>query len=79
MILVRVRRPDGRESTLEMGEEKLQDVMDRANRTFGNPEKYWDPHIDYELRKSAWLRTHPEAKPEDITRAFRAIADALGI
>lgn len=31
-------------------------------------------HQQYELRKQLWMEEHPEASPEDYTRAVRAIA-----
>ena len=34
---------------------------------------------DYERLKKEWLHQNPCAGPEDITRAFRKIADELGI
>lgn len=80
MIAIRVyRKKTRRDTRLEMGDENLQTLMDRANREFGNPDRDLNPYIEYELRKSAWLREHPDTTPEEITRAFRAIADDLGI
>lgn len=78
MALVRLRRPNGIETKLVVEDERLQEVMDRANREFGT-DKDWNPYIEYEIRKSEWLRTHPKAKPEEITRAFTKIAEELGI
>jgi hypothetical protein len=33
----------------------------------------------YEAEKSAWLRAHPDATPEQVEQAFKRIAKALGI
>lgn len=77
-MLVRVRRPNGSTILLELDDKHQQAVMDRANRDFGT-EKDWNPYIDYEIRKSEWLRAHPKATPEEITQAFRKIAEELGI
>lgn len=77
-MLVRVRRPNGSTILLELDDKHQQEVMDRANREFGT-DKDWNPYIEYEIRKSEWLRTHPKAKPEEITRAFTKIAEELGI
>lgn len=33
----------------------------------------------YESDKAAWLRAHPDATPDQIERAMRAIAERLGI
>ena len=33
----------------------------------------------YEAEKALWLRTHPNATPEQIERACRAIARRLGV
>lgn len=33
----------------------------------------------YESEKSAWLRANPDATPEQIERAFKRIAKALGV
>lgn len=36
-------------------------------------------HSRYEAEKAAWLRAHPRATPDQIERAFRAIARRLGV
>jgi hypothetical protein len=33
----------------------------------------------YEQEKRAWVYTHPDASPEQLERAFKAIAKRLGI
>jgi hypothetical protein len=33
----------------------------------------------YEIEKRAWVNAHPEATPEQIEQAFRAIARRLGV
>lgn len=33
----------------------------------------------YEAAKAAWLRNHPKATPQQIERAFKAIARKLGV
>jgi len=38
-----------------------------------------DKYKRYESEKSAWLHLHPNATPEAVERAFRAIADRLGV
>jgi hypothetical protein len=33
----------------------------------------------YEIEKRAWVNAHPDATPEQIEQAFRAIARKLGV
>jgi hypothetical protein len=33
----------------------------------------------YEIEKRAWVNAHPDASPEQIEQAFRAIARKLGV
>ena len=38
-----------------------------------------NPLYLYEGAKRAWLIAHPDASPEQIERAFKAIAERLGV
>ena len=38
-----------------------------------------DRHYEYERRKAAWAREHPDATPQEYERAVRRIAKALGL
>jgi len=38
-----------------------------------------NPHQLYSAEKAAWLRAHPGATPDQIERAFQAIAERLGL
>jgi hypothetical protein len=42
-------------------------------------EPFADKWHEYEQRKSAWLRTHPEASHEDYQAAMRELARKLGV
>lgn len=36
-------------------------------------------HNEYERLKADWIRRHPEASPDEYTRAMREIAERLGL
>ena len=36
-------------------------------------------HAAYAAEKAAWLRAHPDATPEQIEAAIKAIAERLGL
>lgn len=42
-------------------------------------DRYTPTWSEYDRRKEAWLRARPEAESKEIEKAFRAIADDLGL
>lgn len=48
-------------------------------RKVGQEERATPGYGSYEAEKRAWLAAHPEATADEVERAFRAIADRLGV